>query len=87
MLTATALAATLALSPDAALGQVEHRVALRFEGGVGSMLSDFQRSERGFGVAWQGRGRLAFVLGGPVALELSVAHWVWPLYTFPNPRD
>lgn len=81
MLTSTALAATLALSPAAALAQVEHRVALRFEGGVGSMLSDFQRSERGFGVAWQGSGRLAFVLGGPVALELSVANWVFPANT------
>lgn len=59
----------------------DDRFAIRFEGGVGAMVTDVQRSEQGHGVAWQGSARLAFVLVDPLALELGVTDWMFPSNT------
>lgn len=73
-----ALALGVALAPALARADDGDRFAVRFEGGVGAMLSDFRANPAGHGVAWQGSGRLAFVLAEPVAMQFGVASWAFP---------
>jgi outer membrane protein OmpA-like peptidoglycan-associated protein len=81
LLSALTAAASTASRAGEARANDPDRFALRFEGGVGGMLSDFQRNDRGYGVAWQGSARLAFVLGDPVAMQFGVSNWVFPSNT------
>jgi outer membrane protein OmpA-like peptidoglycan-associated protein len=83
----------VALSPTTANAQerVIDRFALRFEGAAGAMLSPFQRNDDGSAydgntkgfrtLAAQGSARLAVTLVGPVALQVSIANWVFPSTT------
>ena len=82
-----ALLAGVLVTPSAE-AQVLQRFALRFEAGVGYMLSEYQRNDdpaqfrgntKGFGtIDFQGSGRLAFQLFEPLSLQVSVANWVFP---------
>ncbi len=92
--TTAALALTVAtLAPSVATAQtrVIERFALRLEAGAGLMLSPFQRNDDGTAydgnakgfrtVSVQGSARLAFTLVGPLAVQASIANWVFPSTT------
>jgi outer membrane protein OmpA-like peptidoglycan-associated protein len=88
--TVAALVAGVCVSRPAE-AQVLQRFALRFEAGVGYMLSEYQRNDdpaqfrgntKGFGtIDFQGSGRLAFQLFEPLSLQVSVNNWVFPSTT------
>ncbi|MEZ4394020.1 MAG: OmpA family protein [Polyangiales bacterium] len=67
---------TAASSADA---QVLSRFALRLEGGIGTMLSEHQRTTLGYdGLAIQGSARLAVSLVDSLAVQVGVASWWFP---------
>jgi len=54
------------------------RVVVRGEVGVGTMLSEHQRTALQYGLAVQGSVRLGFTLVGPLALQASFSTWWFP---------
>ncbi|MBI5516633.1 MAG: OmpA family protein [Deltaproteobacteria bacterium] len=67
-----------------------HHLALRLEGGYGTVLSEYQRNSdparfdgnvKGYCTAWQGTARLSVTLESPVALQFSVSSWFFPSAT------
>lgn len=78
-----AIAAVMGAAPDAD-AQVLSRFALRLEGGVGTMLSEHQRTAPtsgglGYdGLGIQGTVRLGFTIVGPLVLQASFANWWFP---------
>jgi len=73
------LSALALLVPAAAEAQVVSRLALRFEGGVGTMLSTHGREGLGYnGPGFQGSARFGFTVAGPLVLQASMASWWFP---------
>lgn len=85
-LTTLAGAAFLA-SPSEAHAQGWSRLVVRAEGGVGAMLSDYQRNQDpgrfggntpGYGMAVQGTLRVSVRLWDAFSLQLSAGNWLFP---------
>ncbi|MEZ4407442.1 MAG: thrombospondin type 3 repeat-containing protein [Polyangiales bacterium] len=84
---APALAAALLTSGATASAQGLDRFALRLEGGVGAMLSEYQRNEDparfmgnapGYGTGGELTARLALNVAPAFSVQVSVANWLFP---------
>ncbi len=54
------------------------RLVVRAEVGVGTMLSEHQRTTLRYGLAVQGSARLGLTLAGPLAFQASFSSWWFP---------
>lgn len=79
-----ALTAQLAAPRSASAQPFEERLTLRLEGGIGAMLSPYQRntdpseyggSTPGYRFGTQGSARLALTLDDPIAVQVSISNW------------
>src|SRR4051812_38532120 len=75
---ALAVAGCAVTAAGGARAQLVGRLALRAEGGVGTMLSAVQQDELRYALGFQGTGRVAFNVAPAVSFQLSVANWFFP---------